>query len=283
MTRILKSNVSNIPPRRCLLALWTWVLAETTRTRQELEGHASKIAILVPTESRYAIIELGCLAASWAIDNCRQFPKGLPAFKLVTDHRQPVPILNDYQLDKLENPRLLCLRLKMQRFSFVARWVPRKSNKDADALSHAPIAVTSPTDDLDEGMPFPPARVPLLCAIERSEQQIIDPVLEKIKAAASSDPIMKKLRETIIQGFPNDKCNLDDTIQPFWNVRHQLAFDDSDDMIVLDARTVIPNLLRKVVLQDLLLKHQGLTKIRQRTRMSVYLPNMDVKITNATR
>lgn len=80
------------------------------------------------TESRYAMIELQFLAASWAMLQCRQFLEGLPTFELITDHRPLVPILNDYALDKLENLRLLRIRLKMSLYLFTTRWVPGKQN-----------------------------------------------------------------------------------------------------------------------------------------------------------
>lgn len=44
--------------------------------------------------------------------------------------------------------RPLRLSLKMQRFSSVSRRVSEKSNKDVDALSHAPIAAAGITDEL---------------------------------------------------------------------------------------------------------------------------------------
>jgi hypothetical protein len=65
-------------------------------------------------------------------------------------------MLNSYALDKLGNPRLLRLRLKVQRSSFVARWVPDQQNMDADALSRAPVDQASAVDELGEGLPaFP--------------------------------------------------------------------------------------------------------------------------------
>ncbi len=94
---------------------------------------------LSETEKRYVMIELECLAAAWAMVKARQFLEGLPHFTLVTDHKPLVPILNDHALDKLDNPRILRLRLKMQRFIFTAEWVPGKNNVSADALSRAPI------------------------------------------------------------------------------------------------------------------------------------------------
>ena len=81
---------------------------------------------LLEAESRYAMIELECLGAAWAMQRCRQFLESLPTFDLVTDHKPLMPILNSYAHDKLDNPRLLRLRLKMQRYSFIGPLGPRQ-------------------------------------------------------------------------------------------------------------------------------------------------------------
>ena len=72
------------------------------------------------------MIELECLGAAWAMQKCRQFIEGLPTFELITDHKPLVPILNDHSLDKLDNPCILRLQLKMQRYQFKVWWVPGK-------------------------------------------------------------------------------------------------------------------------------------------------------------
>ena len=59
------------------------------------------------TQSRYAMIELKCLRAAWAMQKCRQFLEGLKHFELVVDHKPLVPILNEYTLDKLGIPMVL--------------------------------------------------------------------------------------------------------------------------------------------------------------------------------
>lgn len=229
------------------------------------------------------MIELECLAAAWAMYKCRQFLEGLPTFILITDNRPLVPILNDYSLDKLDNPRLLRLRLKMQRFSFITQWIAGKANKDADALSRAPVVAAITDDELGEGEPLAPARLSFLCAIEKSDPSILDPVLERIKVAADADLVMQQLRKVIIKGFPNDKCNLPDSLRPYWNVRGQLSIDESDGMIVAGPRVVVPKLLRREILQDLLKMHQGARKLRQRARMSIYWPGIDADIVNVAK
>jgi hypothetical protein len=63
-------------------------------------------------------------------------------------------------------------------------------------------------------------------------------------------------------------------------VRHGLAIEDSDDMLVYGPRIVLPRALVKDTLQTLLSMHQGASKMRQRARLSMYWLNMDVDITN---
>ena len=236
---------------------------------------------LSDAETRYAMIELECLAAAWGMQKCQQFIEGLDVFELVTDHKPLVPILNDYSLDKLDNPRLLRLRLKMQRYRFKARWVPGKENVDADALSRAPVDKAVPEDELAEGVTSFSPRLALICAIEGSDETVIDPAIEKVKQAAAADPIMVQLKETILSGFPNDKCNLPVSLRPYWSVRERLAVDDQDGMVVLGARIVIPQSIRQDIIRDLLQMHQGATKLRQRARLSMYWPGMDNEIANA--
>ena len=72
------------------------------------------------------MIELKSLGAACSMYKFRLILEDLPSFELVTDHKPLVPILNDYDIDKLDNPRLFRLRIKMQRYSFTTRWIPAK-------------------------------------------------------------------------------------------------------------------------------------------------------------
>ncbi len=158
--------------------------------------------------------------------------------------------------------------------------MPGKENVEADALSRVPVDTASKEDELAEGAASFSAKLVLINAISGSDAAVLDPVLERIKMAAKKDKQMIELRETIINGFPNDKCNLSLILRQFWNIRFQLAIDETDGMIVAGARVVIPTECRQPLLQDLINMHQGATKLRQRPRMSVYRPGMDNDIAN---
>ena len=79
---------------------------------------------LTDAESRYAVIELECLAVAWAIKKCYIFLAGINHFTVVTDHNPLIPILNSHRLDEIENPRLQRLRTRnnvLQLYSSVAQ------------------------------------------------------------------------------------------------------------------------------------------------------------------
>ena len=164
------------------------------------------------------MIELERLAASWGMKQSRQFLEGLPSFELVTDHRPLVPILNDYALDKLDNPRLLRLRLQMARYNFTARWIPGNRNTEAEALSRSPISPGAPSDELGEGPQTFTARIAMITIVAESSATTIDLTLEKVKQAAEIDPVLQvALRTVILKGFPNEKNNLPIALRPYWD------------------------------------------------------------------
>lgn len=84
------------------------------------------------------------LAAVWAMS--KFYLIGLQDFTLMTDHRPLIPILNQYSLDAIENPRLQRLK-EISPFIFNAVWRAGKSLCIPDALSRAPVDRPTPEDE----------------------------------------------------------------------------------------------------------------------------------------
>ncbi|PAA65850.1 hypothetical protein BOX15_Mlig025290g1 [Macrostomum lignano] len=229
------------------------------------------------TESRYAMIELELLAVVWATQKCRLFLEGLHEFEIVTDHKPLIPILNSYQLDQIENPRIQRLRAKLNRYVYKARWVKGKDNADADALSRAPVDNPTAQDELGESADFQLTNQ-LLMHLESAE---LDPILQSVRQSTASDQELQDLMQYIRDGFPNDKANLPLCIRSFWHVRDKLSVDDG--IILCGCRCVIPHAMRKQILTDLHASHQGLHKTKQRARMVVYWPGIDRDIENTVK
>ena len=97
-------------------------------------------------ESRYAMIGLECLAASWAMKKYHVYLAGI-SFTLVVDHQPLVPIFNGYSLDQVENPRLQRLFMKTRAHQFQTCWKKGSQHAVADTLLRAPVTLPS-TDDL---------------------------------------------------------------------------------------------------------------------------------------
>ena len=110
--------------------LTDWVLSSYNRTME--------IGILWPTLLD-PWVEKEALAVAWACDRFSDYTLGC-AFKIETDHKPLVPIINTKNLDNLP-PRVVRFRLRLARFDYtIAQWhVPGKWLYAADALSRAPV------------------------------------------------------------------------------------------------------------------------------------------------
>ena len=223
---------------------------------------------LTDTESRYATIEKEMLGVTWAVIKCHKFLAGLQHFDIITDHNPLLSILNNRRLDEIENPRLQRLRTKLMAYHFTAHWQKGSLHSAPDALSRNPVNDPVPPDQLAEE----PVRSPYqIAAIQQRSALSVN--LQDVRNAALHDTIYNKVKSLVINGFPGSKAELPDDLKPFWNVRHDLAFDD--ELIVYGCRVFIPCALRNQVLFNLHESHQGVTRTKERARLAVYWPGID--------
>ena len=117
-------------------------------------------------------------------------------------------------------------------------------------------------DELAEVLETSSARVALMSVVNTVDA-VIHPILEKTNQTATNDQTMIKLHGTILNGFPNDKCNLPLSLRPYWCVHDRLCIDDTDGRIMLGSRVVIPESLCRDFVHDLVAMHQGSTKLHQ--------------------
>ena len=219
---------------------------------------------LNPAETRYATIELECLAIQWAVLDSRFYLQGCD-FKVMTDHRPLVGIFAKPLAD-LENDRLLRFRLKLSDYIMRVEWTPGKTHLIADALSRAPVFDTPEVEDED---------VVVICNAVVAN----DPLLQDMYDAAEEDSSYRSLVKAVI----SDK---DASELPPWHAAKQYLAKWGDLSVVqgvllcLDSvRIVVPRSMRKQVLQQLHESHSGIQRTRELARQLFYWPGMsrDVK------
>lgn len=237
---------------------------------------------LSETESRYATIEQELLAVTWATKKCDNFLRGTHHFDIITDHRPLLQILNTKCLSEIENPRLQRLREKLSSYSFTAIWKRGKEHTIPDALSRSPVERPTKADEEAESEIQEDICEVINIAIQeistaegRNEN---DQLIKLISESAKSDPNYRHLRESIIKGLPENKNEWDLANRSYFNVRNSLTVDR--ELILCGNRIVIPEKLRKEMLERLHSSHQGIERTKRRARTSMYWPNIDNDISN---
>jgi len=209
---------------------------------------------LIPAESRYATIELECLAIQWAIFKCTFYLLGTE-FSVVTDHR---PLIGIFQkpLDQLENNRLQRLREKLTSFCFKVTWTAGKTHCIADALSRAPVFAPSEEED-------PNATDFTVC-----NRVAADPAMQVLFDAIEDDDDYKRLIRALRENVASDQ---------FRSIWHNLSlFDDEEITLVLydSSRIVVPAPARKEILKLLHQSHSGQVKTKKLAQQLYYWPGM---------
>lgn len=223
---------------------------------------------LSEAETRYAQIEKECLAGVWACEKFEKYLIGLEHFKLVTDHKPLVPLMNKKDLD---NVPLRCQRLLMRlmRFKLTAEYAPGKTLLVVDALSRSLLSYKE--NDLNthsdvgcyiaavaEGLPASP------------------PKLEAIQAATMADNNLQIVRKYIQSGWPDYVDNIPVAVRQFFPFKNELS--EHNGILTRGSRMLIPDVLRADILNRIHDGHQGLTKCRERASTSVWWPGISSEI-----
>ncbi|KAL7872233.1 hypothetical protein SRHO_G00072160 [Serrasalmus rhombeus] len=223
---------------------------------------------LTEAKKHYAQIEKEALAVTWACEHLSPYLLSLQ-FKIEMDHKPLVPLLSSKALDELP-PRVLRFRLRLLKFIFDIVHVPGKCLITADALSRAPvkhIVTQEEKDNEAEVNVFVDAVVQTLPATEAR--------LKVIQDKQKEDPICAKLIKYCQTGWP-EKHALPPDLGPYWPERETLSI--AGELLLRGQIIVIPQSMRKEILQDLHSGHQGIVKCRARARQSVWWPGVSVHI-----
>lgn len=189
---------------------------------------------LTTAQQNYATVELECSAIQWAINKCYFYLRGLPGFKVITDHRPLVGIF-DKPLSSLANARLQRMRENLVAYSFTVEWSAGKTHLIADALSRAPYFPAEEESDI----------------VVRSVVNSKDPALRLV--IDNVDQEYRELRHRVQSGRP-----LSDRLGHFKALFDTLRVEDG--ILLSGDCLLIPRPARPRVLDLLHASHSGMNK-----------------------
>jgi hypothetical protein len=230
-------------------------------------------------ETRYASVEGEALAVCWALEKCRYFILGCPDLIVATDHKPLLKLLGDRTLEDISNPRLLRLKEKTFRFRYKIIHVPGKSQKAADCSSRTPVHDPTSNEDEDRycstvrhfvsGIRVAATEDEYLEAVQRdlltldlapctlSSLSASTRLLswERLNFEAAADQETRDLHQLISQGLPETADGWPENLKGFYAMRDKLT--TVENTVACGDRLVIPQHLRKEVLEVLHCGHQG--------------------------
>ncbi|UYV62687.1 K02A2.6-like [Cordylochernes scorpioides] len=244
------------------------VIWQTKDGLRQVIAYASRT--LSETEKWYAQIEKEALAITWACEKFKQYIQGL-VITLETDHKPLVPIFTSKNIDDL-TPRIQRLRLRIMRYSYKIVHTPGKNLIVADALSRSPRMKVE-TQELEEE----------LCAYVQqvvSFMPISDVRVKEIKESQDKDQVIQNIIKYTQEGWP-ERTNVSMSESQYWPAKDDFSVENG--ILLKGSRYVIPENIRKGLLQRIHEGHLGIVKCRERAKASVWWPRITSKIEEMVR
>lgn len=234
---------------------------------QNHDGRLKPVAFcsrtLTDIEKRYTQIEKECLSGVWASERFYQYLCGLEKYKLLTDHKPLVTLINSKDLDTTP---IRCQRLliRLMKFNPISEYVPGKHLVVADALSRHPMA-DIPPGDLE-------AEVKAYVDSVEDDLRVRKPIIEQIKHKTGMDGELQHVLRYIRNGWPEYLKSVPSNLSAYFKERGSLS--ETNGLVLRGRQIVIPESMRGDMLLRIHQGHQGLTKSRECYRGAVWWPGI---------
>ena len=223
---------------------------------------------LTAVEQRYSQTEREALAITWAVSHFHLYLYGGP-FMVITDHKPLVPLFNNSNA----KPSLRLERgiLTLQAYDYTVQYQPGKHNP-ADYMSRHPYE--TPSSSIEQTLAEAHIHFISNHAIRKSVTR------DEIASATKADIALQMCMEAIKRDNWNDVLtNADEAVKNelkcLHNVRDELSVSESGDLLLRDHRIIVPQVLRKRIIDIAHEGHQGITKTKALIREKVWFPAID--------
>ena len=216
---------------------------------------------LSKTERRYSQIDREALGIVWAIKKFHLYLYG-NRFKLRTDHKPLTYIFHpEKKLPEMTANRLTRWALLLMNYDYEIEYRNTKQHANCDALSRLPKAVKHEEEEDDCANVFSVSM----------EEVLLDASL--VAAETRKDHVLSKVLLYIMEGWPVKLEN--PSLELTEMSKRKLELSVELGCITWGTRVVVPNRLRKTVLEMLHLTHVGMTGMKMLARSYVWWPNLN--------
>lgn len=228
---------------------------------QEAQPVAYASRSLNSAERNYAQIEKEMLAIVFGLTKFHEYVYGKEV-EIETDHK-PLESLFRKPLSCAPQ-RIQRMMLKIQQYQVQVKYKPGKELYIADTLSRAAQQTTGSEVE------------------EEFEVHVVDSLpistmkTREFQVETENDEVLGKLRNAVLQGWPESKRELDPDLTPYWNVRDEVSI--CDGLLFKGDRIITPVHLQSEMLQRVHSSHLGVEKCLARARELLYWPGMTSQI-----
>ena len=215
---------------------------------------------LTSAESRYAQIEKELLAIVYACDHFEPHIYGRETVQVETDH-QPLQAIVVKPLNSAPK-RLQRMLLRLQKYNLKVKYKRGKEMFLADTLSRAHLSEVSTCEysaDWEE--------IDQTSTLAVTEEQ-----LKALQQASGEDHVLAQLRDTVQQGWPNNKSEVPETLHAYYDFRDELTHQGP--LVFKGERLVIPAKMRKEMMEVTHATHIGREGCIRRARETMFWPRM---------
>lgn len=234
-------------------------------------GYASKM--LSTSQTKYCQLEKEMLAILYACRKFDQYICGKNDVLIQTDHK---PIIDIFKKPLIDAPkRLQSMILQLHRYNLKITYIKGSEMYIADVLSRLPGENNEHMESFDVyNIENVFQEIENINSLENIS--ITDKTYREIKEETIKDECMRELYRTIQSGWPDKIQGISDLIRPYWKFREELHTQHG--MIFKRDRIVIPEVLRRKIMDKLHYSHQGIEYTINLAKGRVFWPSITVQI-----
>lgn len=218
---------------------------------------------LTDCEINYGQVDKEFLAILFALKKFHNYVYG-KSVVVQTDHKPLVSLMNK-DIWKIPSTRLQRIKLKISIYDIKVIFVPGNKMIIADAISRA--SSRAKVEETDESLNN------VVHSVNVSNE-----IIEQIKQCTLIDPILCKIKNFCLNGWPKSMSKCEKEIKQFFQMKDLIYLEN--DLIFLDNKIVIPKSLTKMIIKVVHKTHFGIYKTTERIRSLFYWSKMNIEIKN---